>query len=582
MKNIILNLIIKATQVRDSLASLLGENRLDVSAVKNAASEQSVSNVNNLIGLLANLDTTDKTSIVNAINEVRGALAGFGNLSDSDIDTLEEINTILIDANLLSQAEIEDLIIDLLPEGVNGIEFLNGAYQVGGSFSSIELENLSGLPRFFINTGFGTYRRVNISLVNGNSWGGFEYSDTDGQGTDQTNFYANYLKFVIEKIYQGHKFELNANGISITLGTGGNFSADKDFREDYTSFSFVQKIWVESVTGLLSNLTTTDKTNLVSAINELKSALAGVGNLSDTDIDTLAEINAILGDATLMSESQVQAITGLLADLNTTDKSSLVSAINEVLASAGAKEIDKASSNALTDTINFSTATFQPKTHSGSIEITTITNPALGLISLPIVGGNDVTIDTDLIPADRIRGAFNAGKGVNILKIICYDAATPEFYAVWDLEGGSGGSALNLLEYKKTTNLAVTTTIGDITSFDDSPININSEGVTVNETTGVVTLAANANYSISVSANYVAVSGATRSTVDVQLTEADNSILWEAYNYIRDAGDKNTISFSKTIQVGGTDLEIKFRHIISKGGAMSIELSDALIKIQKI
>ena len=61
-------------------------------------------------------------------------------------------------------------------------------------------------------------------------------------------------------------------------------------------------------TGVLSNLNTTDKTNLVAAINEL-----------ETNFKTEAEINVL-----------IEAITGALASLNTTDKTSTVAAINEV------------------------------------------------------------------------------------------------------------------------------------------------------------------------------------------------------------------------------------------------------------
>lgn len=82
------------------------------------------------------------------------------------------------------------------------------------------------------------------------------------------------------------------------LTAGGSYPGD----------SYVTTTLVQAITGVLSNLNTTDKTNLVAAINELL-----------TTFKTEAEINVL-----------IEAITGALASLNTTDKTSTVAAINEV------------------------------------------------------------------------------------------------------------------------------------------------------------------------------------------------------------------------------------------------------------
>ena len=78
---------------------------------------------------------------------------------------------------------------------------------------------------------------------------------------------------------------------------------------------------VNGKTGTLSNLTTTDKTNLVSAINEVKSE-SNVGTLSNlTTTDKSSCVGAI---------NEVNGKVGTLSSLTTTSKTSTVSAINEV------------------------------------------------------------------------------------------------------------------------------------------------------------------------------------------------------------------------------------------------------------
>ena len=85
-----------------------------------------------------------------------------------------------------------------------------------------------------------------------------------------------------------------------------------------------------SNTGDLADLSTTDKSNLVAAINEVLTTLTNtsgdLADLSTTDKSNLvAAINEVL--TTLTNTS------GDLADLSTIDKSNLVAAINEVLTS---------------------------------------------------------------------------------------------------------------------------------------------------------------------------------------------------------------------------------------------------------
>lgn len=103
--------------------------------------------------------------------------------------------------------------------------------------------------------------------------------------------YVNDDEYVV---YGGVLYELNASP-----GTARPYNSTTNPSVDTANWTIVNNFRL--VTGALIDLTTTDKTNLVAAINEIKAALAGFGNLSDTDIDTLAELNAILTDSNLLA-----------------------------------------------------------------------------------------------------------------------------------------------------------------------------------------------------------------------------------------------------------------------------------------
>lgn len=238
------------------------------------------------------------------------------------------------------------------------------------------------------------------------------------------------------------------------------------------------------------------------------------------------------------------------------------------------------SEEALTQTIDFSQASFQPKTHSGSLNITSIINPALGSIIIPIVGGTEVTLDAALITSDNIRGSFDSNKSTNFLKITCYDNVTPSFFASWVLESsGIGQTALEELEIQKSSSEAVTDTESDVTGFDTgTAIDSAGSSISYNATTGVFTLAANKQYSVSINANYRATANATRSTIDLRLMVDGNNV-WESYAYIREVSDKSSVSFIKKVVVGSSPVDIKFTTLLSKSGSMTIEMISALVKI---
>ncbi|MEE3334448.1 MAG: glycosyl hydrolase family 28-related protein [Ruminococcus sp.] len=94
---------------------------------------------------------------------------------------------------------------------------------------------------------------------------------------------------------------------------------------------YIQAIY--SYVGLLSDLATTDKSSVVNAINEVLTGLSAlIGDLNDlATTDKSSVVNAINEVLTGLS-----ALIGDLNDLATTDKSSVVNAINEVISTFGA------------------------------------------------------------------------------------------------------------------------------------------------------------------------------------------------------------------------------------------------------
>ena len=97
----------------------------------------------------------------------------------------------------------------------------------------------------------------------------------------------------------------------------------------------ITRITVEDICGHIETLNTTDKSNLVAAVNEVLASListAGdLNNLTTTDKSNLvAAINEVITtfDAAVLA---IQTDMGDLATLATSDKTSLVNAINEVL-----------------------------------------------------------------------------------------------------------------------------------------------------------------------------------------------------------------------------------------------------------
>lgn len=98
-----------------------------------------------------------------------------------------------------------------------------------------------------------------------------------------------------------------------------------------------------NITGSLSNLDTTSKTNLVSAINEVNGKVGTLANLTTTaKTDSVSAINEVNGKV------------GTLTSLTTTSKTDTVSAINEVNSSVSVTDTKVGSLSSLQTTVKTS------------------------------------------------------------------------------------------------------------------------------------------------------------------------------------------------------------------------------------
>lgn len=90
----------------------------------------------------------------------------------------------------------------------------------------------------------------------------------------------------------------------------------------------------EGAIGDLTNLTTTAKNNLVSAINEVDDETSKIGNLSNLTTTANTDLVSAINEVDSEADTNTSAI-GTLANLDTSVKTNLVGAINEVNSNIG-------------------------------------------------------------------------------------------------------------------------------------------------------------------------------------------------------------------------------------------------------
>lgn len=120
----------------------------------------------------------------------------------------------------------------------------------------------------------------------------------------------------------------------VTQPISVNTAYVEGFNIERFSVELFIKDYINTLTGIigdLDDLTTSDKTSIVEAINSLLSDINDtIGNLDDLPTsDKTSIVNAIIELANDISD--INTDIGVLNDLNTTDKTSLVNAVNETI-----------------------------------------------------------------------------------------------------------------------------------------------------------------------------------------------------------------------------------------------------------
>lgn len=219
-----------------------------------------------------------------------------------------------------------------------------------------------------------------------------------------------------------------------------------------------------AVIGTLASLTTTAKTNLVAAINELDGEHGVLSTLTTTAKNTfVAAVNEL-----------VTAI-GTLASLNTTAKTNLVGALNEVLAEvdlntgkvgAEATPVDGVKATVTVDMTNANAdLTYTAKaygTDGNSITVTHVDPSGNNKVLAVTVSGKDITVSLATDGSGNITSTANEVKAA-------VDAHAEASALVAVTVEGTGAGVTNA-EAKATLTGGVNVTAGEIGSlrFDDT------------------------------------------------------------------------------------------------------------------
>jgi hypothetical protein len=284
----------------------------------------------------------------------------------------DDINSILVETNIIELADtttqniqiiLDDINTDINTRNIfinnfrsNNLSFLNTLTLMNNvSISTENSDGFNGLM-FTGNTGDNITITENdvlnivgntdsINVISNNTLKSVEINLNETGVISNSNltelFTNNISELTIDKYGRVHNVVTGSGTISlpttgITAGTFGPGISNITVNNtgtissittlDYAALITAEQIRAQTVEGILTNLNTTDKTSLVNAINEEKLRTETVeGILANLNTtDKTSLVNAINEE-----KLRTETIEGDLTNLNTTDKSSLVNAIND-------------------------------------------------------------------------------------------------------------------------------------------------------------------------------------------------------------------------------------------------------------
>lgn len=270
------------------------------------------------VGDLADLDTTAKSDLVAAINEVKGE-------ADDNKDNIGALSSLTTDAknNLVAAInevdahanENADDIADLETTKATKGEIVDADIKAG---ANINMTKIGGLTEALEAKQPTLTSGTTIKTINGTSVLGAgdintsEIDDTSDSGLKTFSTHAINLRL-------GNNADLTTTVKTNIVAAINEINTSASTFED--RMEAVEELANDTDTHLgdITNLTTTAKTNAVAAINEIDGDVGNVSTL--TTIDKSNVVAAI---------NEHDAEIGDLSDLTTDDKDTLVGAINEV------------------------------------------------------------------------------------------------------------------------------------------------------------------------------------------------------------------------------------------------------------
>lgn len=208
--------------------------------------------------------------------------------------------------------------------------------------------------------------------------------------------------------------------------------------------------------GINTNLTTTEKSNLVAAINEIASSVSGGSGSSNVRLNNLEantlilfanDANSAVNSAVKTDISNVNSNVGVISNLLTTSKSNVVNAINE---------LKNQVANGTISGVVITNATWDGNTISVAKGGTGATDAAnartnLGLGTLAIQDSNNVTMS---------GGSISGSSNINVTANIAAPFFIGDGSALSNISS-SGSGAFNT-SINQTIGAALTTTLANV------------------------------------------------------------------------------------------------------------------------
>lgn len=327
------------------------------------------------LGDITTLETTDKDSAVEAINEIFNSVKddvvhntgaetinGVKTFTDTIKGTIENAESAVNDgagndiaSTYATKTENDAKADDTEVVHKAGAETISGVktFTVAPKMTSANFAQALTINRSTANTASAIKFTVSDALV---GTIGVTASKIPTFSSDGANTYpivhlssATAVGSATIPVY------VNANGVPVAITSyGGNSATATKATQDASGNVITTTYATQTTTGKLTDLTTTDKSSLVAAINEVKGAVPDTSNLvHTTGNETIGGVktftSTIVGtinnatnatNATKATQDAsgnvitatyaTQATTGNLSDLVTTSKTNLVAAINEV------------------------------------------------------------------------------------------------------------------------------------------------------------------------------------------------------------------------------------------------------------